>query len=84
MNNYQDLSNMLFMTNAQLKYTSFGILTIFIKLIQTTPSDVVAFDLFFTPLYDTVAERTYVSIPDCTQTGVPAPYSDCRNSIMIL
>ena len=37
---------MLFMTNAQLKYTSFGILTIFIKLIQTTPSDVEAFDLF--------------------------------------
>ena len=36
---------MLFMTNAQLKYTSFGILTIFIKLIQTTPSDVEAFDL---------------------------------------
>ena len=43
---------MLFMTKAQLKYTSFGILTIFIKLIQTTPSDVEAFDLFFTPLYD--------------------------------
>ena len=37
---------MLFMTKAQLKYTSFGILTIFIKLIQTTPSDVEAFDLF--------------------------------------
>ena len=37
---------MLFMINAQLKYTSFGILTIFIKLIQTTPSDVEAFDLF--------------------------------------
>ena len=34
------------MTNAQLKYTSFGTLTISIKLIQTTPSDVVAFDLF--------------------------------------
>lgn len=34
------------MINAQLKYTSFGILTIFIKLIQTTPSDVEAFDLF--------------------------------------
>ena len=33
------------MTKAQLKYTSFGILTIFIKLIQTTPSDVEAFDL---------------------------------------
>ena len=46
---------MLFMTNAQLKYTSFGILTIFIKLIQTTPSDVEAFDLFlphFTILED--------------------------------
>ena len=43
---------MLFMTKAQLKYTSFGILTIFIKLIQTTPSDVEAFVFFFTPLYD--------------------------------
>ena len=45
---------MLFMTNAQLKYTSFGILTIFIKLIQTTPSDVEAFDFFLTPLYDSI------------------------------
>ena len=37
---------MLFMTKAQLKYTSFGILTIFIKLIQTTPSDVEAIVFF--------------------------------------
>ena len=40
------------MTKAQLKYKSFGILSIFIKLIQTTPSDIEAFVFFFIPLYD--------------------------------
>ena len=48
---------MLFMTKAQLKYTSFGILTIFIKLIQTTPSDVEAFDLFLP--HFTIVDRIF-------------------------
>ena len=55
---------MLFMTKAQLKYTSFGILTIFIKLIQTTPSDVEAFDLFlphFTIYMKTCSIRNDIS-----------------------
>ena len=54
---------MLFMTKAQLKYTSFGILTIFIKLIQTTPSDVEAFDLFLP--HFTIIEVTIIQVLYC-------------------